>query len=172
MAAILPSCGLKERRGARCRALGCLYQIAGNPARGAGGSILTCVVSEYAASRDYWIGPAMVLIQDRINAKLAEHKVTIGLFLQDHCRRAEIDYGWRNLIGFVWMQFMRAIGENKRYRRCEYCRTWFESGGTGSRSDKRFCTRNCKGRAQQKATTTKRQEFRQRLRHSERKASK
>lgn len=85
-------------------------------------------------------------LQSSVNCKLIEHKVSARLLFDSEFERVGLTIVPTNLIGFLWLQFARAIQGNARYRRCEDCGKWFEYGGKAARSDKRFCSATCRVR--------------------------
>lgn len=62
-----------------------------------------------------------------------------------------------NLVGALWTQFAQAITENRDYRRCRQCDSWFEIDHYRARSNRFFCSNACRSKAyrerQQEAVT-------------------
>lgn len=52
----------------------------------------------------------------------------------------------RSLLGAIWLQFAAAVAEEKHYRRCAMCRTYFELGAGVNRSDRKFCSDACRSK--------------------------
>ena len=84
-------------------------------------------------------------LQIAVNERLKEHGVSARMLR--HSERLELSIVPENLIGFLWLQFAKAVDGGKAYRRCEDCGKWFELGGKSSRKDKRFCSGTCKARS-------------------------
>ena len=76
-----------------------------------------------------------------VNEHLVEQVVTPRLESDDR-DQARFYVVPRNLFGAMWLQFAEAIGQQKRYRRCQLCATQFEI--SRGRSDRQFCTTACK----------------------------
>jgi hypothetical protein len=85
-----------------------------------------------------------------IDKRLAAHEVKVRLLRDSASGRVGLRVVPQSLIGFLWLQFAKAVEGNKSYRRCEDCGKWFELGGQSSRSDKRFCTDTCRVRNDRK----------------------
>jgi hypothetical protein len=81
-----------------------------------------------------------------INERLAAHRVKVQLFPDSPSERVGLRIVPETLIGFLWLQFAKAVEGGRSYRRCEDCSKWFEFGGQSSRSDKRFCSDTCRVR--------------------------
>ncbi len=86
-------------------------------------------------------------LQRAVNAKLSEHRIHVAIFWDRDYEKLGLTMVPRTLIGFLWLQFARAIQGDLRFRQCEDCRKWFECGGSSSRADKRFCSGTCKARS-------------------------
>lgn len=52
-----------------------------------------------------------------------------------------------SLIGAIWTQFAQAITENRDYRRCRQCDTWFEIDHYKARTNRYFCSNACRSKA-------------------------
>ena len=90
-------------------------------------------------------GPAMYLIQGRVNQALAEHRVGPKLLWDPTEGAFVVRLSAQNLVGALWLQFTRAIEGDKNYKQCLNCRDWIEVGGNRTaRSDKKFCSPTCK----------------------------
>jgi hypothetical protein len=97
------------------------------------------------------IGPALYVVQHRINHALLQHGVVARLLWDSRWAKLSLLMVPRTLIGCMWLQFAKAVDGDKEYRQCENCRAWFEVGGNRtSRSDKRFCTPTCKAAGHRK----------------------
>jgi hypothetical protein len=98
--------------------------------------------------------PARLAVQQKVNQKLEEQRVSANLLWDQAWSQLELRLVPVSLLGCLWLQFARAIAGNKAYRACEQCKHWFEiGGGEGSRSDKRFCSGTCKALANAKKRT-------------------
>ena len=67
----------------------------------------------------------------------------------------------KNLLGAIWMQLALALGHDKRYPHCTYCKRPFEISldkQTGQRADSIFCSDRCKS-ADYRARRRKAQEL-------------
>lgn len=86
-----------------------------------------------------------------INLKFEEHDIEFGMELAEPDNPAsslQVGIFPRNLIGFIWLQFARAVEGNRDYQQCQACGRFFEIGSNQtSRSDKKFCTPTCKANA-------------------------
>jgi hypothetical protein len=51
-----------------------------------------------------------------------------------------------DLLMCLWLQLAQTISENKKHRQCPGCGKWFEIGGKGSRTDKKYCGDACRMR--------------------------
>src|SRR5207249_11188065 len=47
----------------------------------------------------------------------------------------------------MWLQFAQAIGGNKSFRRCLECGKWFEVSPKTTRSDREYCSDQCRSKA-------------------------
>jgi hypothetical protein len=52
-----------------------------------------------------------------------------------------------NLVGAIWIQFAQAITENRDYRRCRQCDSWFEIDHYKARTNRYFCSNACRSKA-------------------------
>lgn len=52
-----------------------------------------------------------------------------------------------SLLGAMWFQFAQAIAEDKRYRRCQECASWFEVPPDARRRNSMYCRDACKSKA-------------------------
>lgn len=52
-----------------------------------------------------------------------------------------------NLAGAIWIQFAQAITENRDYRRCRQCDSWFEIDHYKARTNRYFCSNACRSKA-------------------------
>jgi Family of unknown function (DUF6076) len=82
-----------------------------------------------------------------VNAKLAQHRVNVKLLWDAKFEHLGLAMVPEDLVGFLWLQFAKAIEGGKAYRRCEDCGQWFGFGGQSARKDKRFCTATCRVRS-------------------------
>jgi len=58
----------------------------------------------------------------------------------EELKRMDFPY---NLLGAIWLQFSDAVSENKQYRKCDMCDTWFEiAPGRGRK--KKHCSNACR----------------------------
>ena len=83
-------------------------------------------------------------LQITVNEKLAQHQVDVRLLWDPKFGQLGLCMVPGNLIGFLWLQFAKAIEGSIAHRQCEGCGKWFALGGTAGRSDKMFCSVNCK----------------------------
>jgi hypothetical protein len=51
-----------------------------------------------------------------------------------------------NLLACLWLQLANTISERICHRQCPGCGTWFEIGGKGARTDKKYCSDACRMR--------------------------
>jgi len=42
------------------------------------------------------------------------------------------------------LQLYIAVSSGGRLKACDWCGTWFEAGGSGKRSDAKFCSSGCR----------------------------
>jgi hypothetical protein len=89
-----------------------------------------------------------------VDNRLADHKVKVRLQRDASSKQVGLRVVPQTFIGFLWLQFAKAIDGGRSYRRCEDCGKWFELGGQSSRSDKRFCSGTCKARRHRKPAST------------------
>jgi hypothetical protein len=52
----------------------------------------------------------------------------------------------KNLLQAIWLQFGLAVSEDRKYRQCAVCQTWFELSPELARTNRRFCSIKCKNR--------------------------
>lgn len=52
-----------------------------------------------------------------------------------------------SLVGAIWVQFAQAITENRDYRRCRQCDSWFEIDHYKARANRYFCSNACRSKA-------------------------
>ncbi|RJQ43015.1 MAG: IS1 family transposase [Gaiellales bacterium] len=52
-----------------------------------------------------------------------------------------------SLAGAIWIQFAQAITENRDYRRCRQCDSWFEIDHYKARTNRYFCSNACRSKA-------------------------
>jgi hypothetical protein len=91
-------------------------------------------------------------IQIVVNKKLVEHRLAPQLLWSGKEPRLALSTVPGNLVGFLWLQFAKAIEGNVAHRRCEDCGRWFTLGGRWGDSDKRFCSGTCKTRTHRRRT--------------------
>jgi hypothetical protein len=53
----------------------------------------------------------------------------------------------QNLLHGMWLQFMRAINGDRKYRICPTCKRWFELAPGLNRADRTTCSNSCRTRA-------------------------
>ena len=52
-----------------------------------------------------------------------------------------------SLAGAIWVQFAQAITENRDYRRCRQCDSWFVIDHYNARTNRYFCSNACRSKA-------------------------
>jgi hypothetical protein len=95
------------------------------------------------------IQPALYRVQHVINTYL-KGRVSFQLLWENQRTQLALYAVPHVLIGALWLQFSRAIGGNKEYRRCRECKIWFEVAPDTARTNKRFCTDACRFKAYRK----------------------
>ncbi|MEW8230386.1 MAG: hypothetical protein AB2745_08685 [Candidatus Thiodiazotropha endolucinida] len=60
-----------------------------------------------------------------------------------------------NLLTAMWYQFANAVGEDKKYKSCEHCGTYFELGTGRGQATKKFCSESCRVMASRKRNAPK-----------------
>jgi hypothetical protein len=85
-------------------------------------------------------------LQLAVNKKLHEHGVHVRLLWDRKFEHLGLAMVPTTLIGFLWLQFAKAIEGGTSYRQCKDCGKWFAFGAPSGRTDKRFCSGTCKAR--------------------------
>jgi hypothetical protein len=89
---------------------------------------------------------ARVMLAAMVNAHVAERIDT--MLLPDPDTRRPVLFTLPNtLIGALWLQVAQAIDGHKQFRRCEFCRSWFELAPDKARADKLYCSQACRSSA-------------------------
>jgi hypothetical protein len=86
-------------------------------------------------------------LQMTVNEKLKGGQSSARLLWDRQEKRLGLSILPLNLLGFLWLQFAKAIEGDISHRRCEDCGKWFALGGRAGRSDKRYCSGTCKARS-------------------------
>ena len=83
------------------------------------------------------------IVNDRLTAR-----VSPKILWDDH-RRQEwgLYFVPESLIGTIWIQFAQAVTQNKKYRRCRQCESWFEIDHYKARTNRYFCSNACRSKA-------------------------
>ena len=86
-------------------------------------------------------------LQMTVNEGLKRGQSSSRLLWDRQERRLGLSIVPENLLGFLWLQFAKAIEGNISHRPCEDCGKWFALGGRSGRSDKQYCSGTCKARS-------------------------
>lgn len=96
--------------------------------------------------------PAIFQINSMVNSQLRIGvRIELAFDLQegeDNLQQVPAD-----LLGCLWLQLAKTIGENLKHRQCPGCGLWFEVGGHGGRVDKLYCSDSCRMRVNRDALT-------------------
>ncbi len=93
------------------------------------------------------VTPAMLGIQYIVNRHL-RHRISPRILWDDSRKR-----GWSlyfvpvNLVGAIWLQLSQAMTQEKEYRRCRQCGSWFEIDHYTARTNRYFCSNACRSKA-------------------------
>ncbi|MHB0916016.1 MAG: hypothetical protein ACYC5A_02240 [Thermoleophilia bacterium] len=106
-------------------------------------------------------GELKLLALARVQAIVNEHlgsRVSPRILWDDHRRGVwGLYFVPDSLVGAIWIQFAQAITENRDYRRCRQCDSWFEIDHYKARTNRYFCSNACRSKAyrdrQQQART-------------------
>lgn len=91
--------------------------------------------------------PAMLGVQFLVNQHL-ERRIAPRILWDDSRRQ-----GWSlyfvpvNLAGALWLQLSQSITQQKDYRRCRQCGSWFEIDHYTARTNRYFCSNACRSKA-------------------------
>lgn len=108
------------------------------------------VFSHFPAGKATW--PAKYYLQHRVNLRLGEYKALPRLAWDRSLTGLSLQFIPDSLIAALWLQFAQAISEDRGYRQCEECGTWFELTGQ-RRADTKYCSGACRSRAYRKRRT-------------------
>ncbi|MET0049235.1 MAG: hypothetical protein ABW066_15765 [Sedimenticola sp.] len=92
------------------------------------------------------IQPAKAYLLSAISDQLQE--VTLAMSIIDGRPQPFIKPS--KLLDAMWLQFAMAIAEEKQFKACEYCGTYFEVKPGRGQKTKRFCSVNCRTMANRK----------------------
>lgn len=91
--------------------------------------------------------PALMRVQAIINHHL-EKRISPRILWDDERRKKwSLYFVPDNLIGAIWLQLSQAVTQEKDYRRCRQCDTWFEIDHYTARSNRYFCSNACRSKA-------------------------
>jgi hypothetical protein len=62
---------------------------------------------------------------------------------RQHLRLCQVP---RTFLAALWLQFAQAVAEDKDYRQCGECGSWFEVSPEVARTNRRFCSNACRSR--------------------------
>ncbi len=93
------------------------------------------------------IQPALVATQRSINRQIA---ASPRLLWNHKEGRLDLHIIPNSLIGALWLQFAQAVDGDRKYRRCEECRTWFEISPKTARVTRLYCSNACRSKAYRK----------------------
>jgi len=95
------------------------------------------------------VSAAKVVAQKFINQGLNRHTATRLLF-GDNREALRLHVVPKNLLGAMWIQAAQAAEGGRAFRRCENCATWYAVAPELARSDRIYCSRNCRFKAYRK----------------------
>ena len=91
--------------------------------------------------------PALMRVQAIINRHL-EKRISPRILWEDARRRRwSLYFTPVSLIGAIWLQFAQSVTQEKDYRRCRQCETWFEIDHYTARTNRYFCSNACRSKA-------------------------
>src|SRR5262249_28721259 len=90
---------------------------------------------------------ALLLIQEGVLGWYTGILLFAKLQLDLEKRRLLLSTFPRNLVHGMWLQFMRAVDGNRKYRICPTCQRWFELAPGLNRADRTTCSNSCRTRA-------------------------
>ena len=90
--------------------------------------------------------PAVLWLADRLNARLERSLPAIFQWSPERPGELHLFYIPGSLIEAMWLQFAFAVDENRDYRKCLQCGTWFELAPDKARANRLFCSSACKSR--------------------------
>ncbi len=91
--------------------------------------------------------PAKMWVQAITNRHL-ESRISPRILWDDSVRkRWSLYFTPVNLIGAIWLQFAQSVTQEKDYRRCRQCESWFEIDHYTARTNRYFCSNACRSKA-------------------------
>ncbi len=92
-------------------------------------------------------GTALLAVQAIANQHL-ERRISPRILWDDrHLNGWSLYFVPNNLIGALWLQLSQSITQEKDYRRCRQCDTWFEIDHYTARTNRYFCSNACRSKA-------------------------
>lgn len=82
------------------------------------------------------------LLKNHINNKLK--LVSSEMYLNN--KQLYLGYSPKSLLSGMWLQLALAVSEDKDFRRCKECQTWFEISPDSARKSKLFCSNACRSK--------------------------
>jgi hypothetical protein len=89
--------------------------------------------------------PTLAYLQAKINEHLAGQTESGLLYDQDR-QQLRLCQVPRTFLTALWLQFTQAVAEDKEYRQCGECGSWFEVSPEIARTNRRFCSNACRSR--------------------------
>jgi len=86
------------------------------------------------------IGPATAFLLMAISQRIEDAKPNMTIL----DGRPQVIIRPQSLLSVMWLQFSVAVTEEKQYRACEHCGTYFEVGAGKGRKTKKFCSESCR----------------------------
>lgn len=91
--------------------------------------------------------PALMWVQAITNKRL-EMRISPRILWEDRRRRRwSLYFTPISLIGAIWLQFAQSVTQEKDYRRCRQCESWFEIDHYTARTNRYFCSNACRSKA-------------------------
>lgn len=91
--------------------------------------------------------PALMWVQAITNQHL-EKRISPRILWEDRRRRRwSLYFTPISLIGAIWLQFAQSVTQEKDYRRCRQCESWFEIDHYTARTNRYFCSNACRSKA-------------------------
>jgi hypothetical protein len=89
------------------------------------------------------VAPSLAFLARKITQFIGT-EVAARLLLEMSQKRLRVEVVPTTFFAFLWLQFGRAIADDKEFVRCRTCQTWFERSTETARTNRRFCSNACR----------------------------